>query len=127
MQWHLRSKTKKTGGKKKRSRDKKLYEIGSDPALTRVSEERRAKMKRGLGGKIKIGLLRANTANLVEGKNTARVRILEVVENKADKQFPRRNIITKGAIIRTEKGLARVTNRPGQEGVVNAVLIEEKK
>ncbi|MCD6558125.1 MAG: 30S ribosomal protein S8e, partial [Candidatus Aenigmarchaeota archaeon] len=41
--------------------------------------------------------------------------------------FVRRNIITKGAIIMTEDGRAVVTNRPGQEGVINAKLIEEKK
>jgi small subunit ribosomal protein S8e len=35
------------------------------------------------------------------------------------------NVITKGAIIETEKGLAKVVSRPGQDGVVNAVLIEQ--
>jgi len=40
--------------------------------------------------------------------------------------FVRRKIITKGAIIKTELGLAKVTSRPSQDGVVNAVLIEEK-
>ena len=36
-----------------------------------------------------------------------------------------RNIITRGATILTEIGLARVTSKPGQDGVVNAVLIEQ--
>ncbi|MEK6949175.1 MAG: 30S ribosomal protein S8e, partial [Nanoarchaeota archaeon] len=43
--------------------------------------------------------------------------------NPANRHFVRRNIMTKGAIIETEKGKARITSRPGQDGAVNAVLI----
>ena len=32
----------------------------------------------------------------------------------------------KGAIIETSAGKARITNRPSQEGQINAVLIEVK-
>ena len=35
------------------------------------------------------------------------------------------NIITKGSVIQTEKGKAQVTSRPGQHGVVSAVLVNE--
>jgi len=38
----------------------------------------------------------------------------------------RRNIITKGAILQTDLGKVRVTNRPGQEGVINGILVEKK-
>ena len=37
--------------------------------------------------------------------------------------YMRRNILTKGAIIKTELGDARITNRPGQDGVINAILL----
>ncbi|MHA1485277.1 MAG: 30S ribosomal protein S8e, partial [Candidatus Thorarchaeota archaeon] len=30
---------------------------------------------------------------------------------------------TRGTIIKTSKGRAKVTSRPGQEGILNAVLI----
>ena len=50
-------------------------------------------------------------------------KILEVVENTANPNYVRQNIITKGSVIQTEKGKAKVTSRPGQHGVVNAVLI----
>jgi len=43
----------------------------------------------------------------------------------SNREYAKRNIITKGAIIQTSEGKARVTSRPGQDGVVNAVLIEE--
>ena len=46
-----------------------------------------------------------------------------VVENKANKDFVRMNILTKGAIIETDLGKARIINRPGQEPQINAVLV----
>ena len=49
--------------------------------------------------------------------------LLEVIENSANPNYVRQNIITKGSVIETEKGKAKVTSRPGQHGVVNAVLI----
>jgi small subunit ribosomal protein S8e len=54
-----------------------------------------------------------------------KVAISNVIGNDANKHYIRRNIITKGAIIETELGKAKVTSRPGQDGVVNAVLIKE--
>ena len=56
---------------------------------------------------------------------TAISKILEVVENSAYPNYLRQNIITKGSIISTEKGNARVTSRPGQHGMVNAVLMND--
>ena len=44
--------------------------------------------------------------------------------NQANRYFTRANIITLGAVLETELGKARVTNRPSQDGVVNAVLIQ---
>ena len=35
----------------------------------------------------------------------------------------RRNIINKGAIIDTGLGKAKVTSRPGQTGIVSAILL----
>ncbi|HJJ40868.1 MAG TPA: 30S ribosomal protein S8e, partial [Methanocorpusculum sp.] len=34
------------------------------------------------------------------------------------------NLMTKGAVISTDLGKARIVSRPGQDGVINAVLIE---
>ncbi|MDD1752395.1 MAG: 30S ribosomal protein S8e, partial [Methanotrichaceae archaeon] len=50
-------------------------------------------------------------------------KIETVIDNKANLHFRRRSIITKGAIIKTDLGEAMVTNRPGQHGVINAVLL----
>ena len=46
-----------------------------------------------------------------------------VGDNPANRDFARRKIITKGAIIKTKRGNARVTSRPGQNGTVDAVLV----
>jgi small subunit ribosomal protein S8e len=43
--------------------------------------------------------------------------------NPASMDYQRRKVITRGTIIKTEKGLAKVTSRPGQDGILNAVLI----
>lgn len=49
--------------------------------------------------------------------------ILGVIENHANDHFVRRNIITKGAVVETNLGQVKITSRPGQDGVVNGVLI----
>ncbi|MEM1996276.1 MAG: 30S ribosomal protein S8e, partial [Thermoplasmatales archaeon] len=72
-------------------------------------------------------LLSGNEANVtIPSKGTTkRVKILNVAENIAETHFAQRNIITKGAVIVTELGRAKVTSRPGQNGMINAVLIEK--
>ncbi|MEM2591765.1 MAG: 30S ribosomal protein S8e, partial [Thermofilaceae archaeon] len=68
----------------------------------------------------------AEHANVVDQKTgqSRRVRILRVVSNPSSKDYDRRGVITRGAIVETELGRAVVTSRPGQDGVVNAVLIQ---
>ena len=74
----------------------------------------------------KISLLSENFANITVGKETKRAKILSVIENYANPHLTRQNVITKGCIIETELGKARVTSRPGQHGIINAVLLGEK-
>lgn len=49
-----------------------------------------------------------------------------VVDNPSNVNYARRNIITKGSIIDTSAGRARVTSRPGQDGQVNAVVVDDE-
>ncbi len=124
--WHSRSKRKPTGGRYKPHRKHKKYELGRLPALTKVGSTR-LEIIRVRGGNYKFRLKKAEYANVVDpesGKAT-KMKIVDVVENKANPHFVREKIITKGAIIKLENGsLAKVTSRPGQDGVVNAVLIK---
>ncbi len=70
--------------------------------------------------------MRTRTVSVTDPKTheTKKVAIETVRENPSNPNYVRRNIITKGSIIKTEIGDARVTSRPGQDGTVNAVLIE---
>jgi len=59
----------------------------------------------------------------IKKKKYSKVKIVSVVETPSNRHFVRRNIMTKGSFIQTEKGKAVITNRPGQEGTINAVLV----
>mgnify|MGYP001764684047 CR=1 FL=1 len=67
------------------------------------------------------------TEEVVETRKLSRAAVEEienVVDNPSNVNYARRNIITKGAVIETSAGRARVTSRPGQTGQVNAVLLD---
>ncbi len=123
--WQWRSRRKISGGKYKKFRDKRKRELGREPALTRIGR-RKIKKQRVMGGNYKIKLISDSYVNVYipkEGK-TVRVKIIDVLENPANRHFTRMDVITKGAILETEVGKVKVTNRPGQEGVINGILIE---
>ncbi|MEM4366304.1 MAG: 30S ribosomal protein S8e, partial [Candidatus Woesearchaeota archaeon] len=115
---------KPSGGRYVRARKKRLFELGNEPALTKIGEIKKRIIKTKAAG-TKSVLLSTNIANLFnpKSKEFSKVGIISVIDNPANRHYIRRNIITKGAIIQTEMGKARVTSRPGQDGAVNAVLI----
>jgi small subunit ribosomal protein S8e len=124
MRWQGKSTRKYTSGRIISARSKKRYELGGDQANTHLGETIR-KTERTMGGNEKTRLLRDSTAIVTDPKTNAamKVKIQTVSGNPANIHFIRRNILTKGAIIKTELGTARITNRPGQEGNINAILI----
>jgi small subunit ribosomal protein S8e len=118
------SKRKPSGGRKRSYRKKKKFEIKRFLKQVRLGEQK-VKVLRVRGGNRKAVLLRDNFANVAVGNSIKRVKILNVVETPSNRFFAKSNIITKGTVIDTELGRAKVTNRPGQEGMINAVLIEK--
>ncbi len=124
--WHLKSRRKPTGGKLKKDKKKKKYQRGSKFLETKIGKFKKT-IKNGFGGNKKLKLISVNKANVryLDGK-IKNIKIISVAKNAANPHYVRRNIITKGAIIKTEDGLAKVTNRPARDGTVNAVLLEEK-
>lgn len=124
MRTQSRSRRKPTGGLYHKFGKKKVHEFGSDQILVKLEKEK-YRVVRTRGGSRKRQLLQTNKAVIFPGGKIA--KIITVKENPANPHFVRMNIITKGAIIETELGLAKVVSRPTQHGVVNAVLIEEKK
>ncbi|WP_407414844.1 30S ribosomal protein S8e [Methanobrevibacter sp.] len=113
-----------SGARNVANRGKRKSELGRDPAETRVDEKRLRKI-RTRGGNEKLRLATANKINLTDVKSgkTQVTDILGVIENNANPNYVRRNIITKGAVVETPEGNAKVTSRPGQDGVVNGILI----
>ncbi len=119
-----RSRRKSTGGLYRSYRTKRKFELARFSANTKLSKEKKVKAIRIKGGKAKRILLSATTINVADKKGKAvKTEILNVVGNPANPHLVRRNIITKGAIVETKLGRARVTSRPGQEGTVNGVLV----
>ena len=90
--------------------------------------EKRIRIDRTRGGNIKVRVLKDYNVNLYlpSEKKVVKSRILKTVENPANRDYSRRGVITKGAIILTEHGKALVTSRPGQDGVINARLLESE-
>ncbi len=122
----MRTGRKSSGGRYKKSRKKRSYEQVRHRRQVILGKEKR-KSLRIRGGSEKTVLLATDKANLFDQqtKKSQVVKIKGVLETPSNRFLARRNIITKGAVIDTEKGKARVTNRPSQEGAVNAVLIKE--
>ncbi|KQC04489.1 MAG: 30S ribosomal protein S8e [Methanoculleus sp. SDB] len=125
MQWQGRSVRKATGGRIRLARGKRRVEIGRAPADTHIGEDRN-RIIRTRGGNHKVRALRAEFANVADPKTgeTKRVRMETVEANTANPNYVRRNLLTKGAIIKTEIGRARIVSRPGQDGIICAVLVE---
>jgi len=124
--WQGRSTRKATGARLRPHRKKRLYELGSESAETLPGETKRKKV-RSRGGHTKIKLLSDQYANITDPETgkTQKVKIINVASNPATIDYQRRGVITKGATINTEFGKAKVTSRPGQHGIINAVLIKE--
>ncbi|UZE93830.1 MAG: 30S ribosomal protein S8e [Candidatus Pacearchaeota archaeon] len=115
-----------SGGRYRKRRKRKAYEAVAKPRVVLLGEEKKKKI-RITGGKIKIILLRTNRVNVMDPKThkAKSVQIKNVIDVPSNKFLARKNILMKGAVIDTEAGKAKITNRPGQEGCVQAVLLSD--
>ena len=114
---------KGTGGRRGRHSDKKLRYIGGVFTATKVgkSDVRALKNARGNYGKLKLKT--AHFVNVLTRDGMKKVPVRTVLETPDNRHHARQNIITKGAVIDTELGHVKVTNRVGQDGVVNGRLL----
>ncbi|RLI25199.1 MAG: 30S ribosomal protein S8e [Candidatus Hecatellales archaeon] len=127
--WHSDlHKRKPTGGRRKPYRGRRKFERGGFPIETVPGLEER-RVERVRGGNIKVRLKSAEKVQVSDPKTgrTVRASILRVVRNPANVEYSRRGVITKGAILETDVGLVKVTSRPSQNGVLNAVLLEARR
>jgi len=122
---HSGSKRKASGGRLRDHRKSRQFARGSDPMFTRI-EAPAFHTSSTLGGNRKRRLRSTNVVNAVDPKTnkTTKATVETVVENEANRNFIRRNILTKGAVIQTSAGKVRITSRPGQDNVLNGVLVE---
>jgi len=119
-----KSKRSPSGGRYIDFRKKKQFESGREPSLTKIGKVHR-NVLRTMGGNQKVVVLNIDVANVLDKKTHKSMvaKIVTVKSNPANPNYVRRNIITKGCTITTDKGVVLVTSRPGQDGTVNGVLI----
>lgn len=117
----FRSVRKVSGKKYVDLRKKRATDLGRNPALTLIGKQR-IKMKRTLGGNSKRQMLSNEFVSVADGKKTLKLKIESVINNPANINYTRRNIITKGCIVKTESGDVRITSRPGQTGSLMGVF-----
>ena len=134
-QWHLDSKKKPSGAKNAalRRTDKRLAQKGGDFSATKIAVEgkpEKRKTAKVLGGNVKV---KAHSVKFIsvtnpKTKKTFKAEIVSVIENPANRQYARQNIITKNALVKIKiegkEEKARVTSRPGQSGTVQGILLE---
>ena len=119
-----RSRRKYTGKKYKHFHKKRKRELARAPINTVIGAEKK-KHQRIIGGNEKLKLFTTEFINLTDPNTnkTIKTKIVKFESNAASQDLNRRHILTKGTIVETDKGKARITSRPGQHGVVNGILI----
>jgi len=114
-----------SGGKYHKQRKKKKHSLSGVENKVKLRETK-SKTVRGMGGKKKSVILSTDYASVTDPKtNTAsKAKIKNVLETPANRFLARQNVLIKSAIIETDLGKAKITNRPSQDGMVMAVLVE---
>lgn len=131
-QYHGRSKktNRGTGARVKKKSDKKLSKVGGPSINTKVigqKEGEELKIVRTRGANEKIKPRKAFYINVVvkEGNKNIikKAEIKSVAQSPENRHHARMNIITKGSVLDTNLGKVKVTSRPGQDSVINGVLL----
>ena len=116
--------SKITGGIRHPLKSRQKFQIDRYPNEALMGEQETATRKTR-GNNRKTALKTVNHVNLVlPNAKIKRSKIVRVLENQTNNDYQRRGVITKGAILETEDGICKVVSRPGQNGVINAILVE---
>tara|TARA_Y100000782_G_C10176064_1_gene261865 strand:- start:424 stop:801 length:378 start_codon:yes stop_codon:yes gene_type:complete len=115
--------SKITGGRRHPLRTRRKYEIDRFPNEPIIGEE--VTVTRKVRGKnLKTSIKTIDFVNLAINSEVKKVKIIRVLENATNNDYQRRGVISKGAVLETKEGKCRVISRPGQHGVVNAILVK---
>jgi len=103
-------KRRATGGKKKQWRKKRKYELGRQPAMTKLSSNKTVRRVRVRGGNVKWRALRLDTGNYSWGSEavTRKSRILDVVYNASNNELVRTQTLVKSAIVQVDAAPFRI-------------------
>ena len=119
------STSKITGGRRIALRTRRKYETDRYPNEP-TNGAQLTITRRVRGNNKKTALKSIDFVNLSTGESKVKkIKIIKVLENDTNNDYKRRGIITKGAILETQEGKCRVVSKPGQNGIVNAVLLKE--
>jgi small subunit ribosomal protein S8e len=117
--------SKITGGRRIPLRVRRKYETDRYPNEP-INGAQVTITRRIRGNNKKTALKSIDFVNLATGDaKVKKVKITKVLENATNNDYKRRGIITKGAILDTAEGKCRVISKPGQNGIVNAILVKE--
>ncbi|KAL6782351.1 RPS8 [Auxenochlorella protothecoides x Auxenochlorella symbiontica] len=97
-------KRRATGGKQKAWRKKRKYELGRQPANTKLSSNVTVRRVRVRGGNSKFRALRLDSGNFSWGSEatTRKTRILDVSYNASNNELVRTQTLVKNAIIQID-------------------------
>ncbi len=119
------STSKTTGGRRHPLRIRRKYETDRYPNEA-INGAQITITRRVRGNNRKTALKTIDFVNLATGESKVnKTKILKVLDNATNNDYKRRGIITKGAILETQEGKCKVVSKPGQNGIVNAVLLKE--
>ena len=130
VEWKKTSRRKATGGINNavNANTKKLSDKGGLFSKTQVTAIDKRHQTKTRGGDHKVKISKVTTVLISQAGKTTKAKVVDVVDNHANKQFVRQKVVTKGAIIKVilneKEHLAKVTSRPGQSGQVSAVLVK---
>ena len=117
--------SKITGGRRVPLRIRRKYETDRYPNEP-INGAQVTVTRRIRGSNQKTALKSIDFVNLATGEaKVKKTKIIKVLENATNNDYKRRGIITKGAILETAEGKCRVVSKPGQIGIVNAILLKE--
>ncbi|KAG2682482.1 hypothetical protein I3760_11G193600 [Carya illinoinensis] len=118
-------KRRATGGKKKAWRKKRKYELGRQPANTKLSSNKTVRRIRVRGGNVKWRALRLDTGNYSWGSEavTRKTRILDVVYNASNNELVRTQTLVKSALFR----LMQRHSSSGIFSIMELILVARRK
>lgn len=119
----MKPKRKSSGARYKKPKKRKLSGRQGQTRIVKIGKKK-TKLIKTRGGSKKLVSFLEEIANLTSKGKSKKAKIKNVLETPSNTFLARQNILVKGAIIETDLGKARITNRPSQEGNIQAVIIE---